>query len=59
MLYLTREQWDSLEELLNKVANEREQDSDGPGSFPTYNARKAMKMIQDLGMERCKPAYIT
>ncbi len=47
--------WDKLEELLNRVANEREQDSDGPGSTPTNNSYAAQKMIKKLNMMRRKP----
>ncbi len=47
--------WCDLERLLNKVANEREEDSDGPGNMPTANSYAAQTMIKTLGMERRKP----
>jgi len=44
--------WKALEKLLNSVANERQEDSDGPGSSPTANANSARAMLADFGMER-------
>ncbi|MEK7540872.1 MAG: hypothetical protein AAB529_01370 [Patescibacteria group bacterium] len=55
---IPEETWIELEELLNQVANEREEDSDGPGSMPTNNARKARFMLDKLWMERRKPGNI-
>ncbi len=55
---LSEGKWKKLEELLNDVANEREQDDEGPGSYPTGNARAAFKMIKELKMERRKPSHI-
>jgi len=37
-----------LEELLHRVANEREEDDSGHGSMPTGNARRARDMLQAL-----------
>ena len=50
--------WVKLEKLLNEVADERDQDDDGPGSMPTYNAQAARNMLSELLMERRKPAHI-
>lgn len=55
---ISEELWKELEELLNRVANERQQDSTGPGSGPSDNARGAYKIIKKLGMERRKPSNI-
>ena len=55
---LSDDMWKKLEELLNHVANEREQDDEGPGSDPTGNAHAAFNMIKELKMERRKPSYI-
>ncbi len=46
--------WAELEVLLNRVADEREQDHDGSGSCPTYNSYRAQAMIKKLEMERRK-----
>ncbi len=54
MPQINNEVWIELETLLNYVANEREQDHDGPGSCPTYNSYAAQAMIKKLEMERRK-----
>lgn len=48
------ELWQKLCEFLNHVADEREQDSTGPGSYPSYNASSARVLIDELGIERKK-----
>ena len=58
MRLISAKRWKELEELLNRVANEREEDRDGPGSAPTPNSRCAKDMLGDLKMERRKPAHI-
>lgn len=58
MKQVSDEHWEQLCVLLNRVANEREQDRDGPGSGPTYNSYAAQGMIKDLDIERKKPAHI-
>ncbi|MBI2054219.1 MAG: hypothetical protein HYT36_02710 [Candidatus Staskawiczbacteria bacterium] len=58
MKQISDEQWKELEEFLNQVANEREEDPCGPGSYPSNNATSALKMLRKLGMERRKPSYI-
>lgn len=44
--------WQELAMLLNRVADEREEDSDGPGSMPSDNARQAKKLMEKIGIER-------
>ena len=55
---LTIQQWDELSVLLNRVANEREEDRDGPGSYPSHNARSALETLSDLGIKRDKPRNV-
>ena len=38
---LTDEQWQEFDNFLQSVADEREQDSDGPGSCPSHNSNKS------------------
>lgn len=54
---LSDDQWQQIELLLNRVADEREQDRDGPGEDLTHNARSALQMLRDLNMERCWPRH--
>ncbi len=58
MKKVSDELWKELEELLNRVANEREQDDDGLGSMPTTNATLAQIMLDKLEMKKSKPAHI-
>jgi hypothetical protein len=51
---ISDEVWTELEELLNRVSNERKEDDDGPGSMPTGNAKAARDMLDKLWMERRK-----
>jgi hypothetical protein len=58
MRQISDRRWKKLEKFLNTVANEREEDSDGPGSAPSYNATAALNMIREFRMDRRKPAHI-
>jgi hypothetical protein len=51
-LNIPDELWYDLAVFLNLVADEREQDSEGPGSMPSDHARTARKILRELGMER-------
>lgn len=53
-LTLSEEQKKKLEAFLNQVADERDEDRDGPGSMPSHNAYKAMDLLKEFGMERKK-----
>ena len=55
---ITDELLAELETLLNRVADEREQDDDSPGSTRTDNAIQARHMLDKLCMERHKPNNI-
>ncbi len=55
---IPKETWEELEKLLNRLADEREQDDDGPGGMPTHNAKLARDMLDKLWMKRRKPAHI-
>lgn len=51
---ISDEQWRKLRELLNRVADEREEDTYGPGSGPPSNSYSAQSILKELGMERKK-----
>lgn len=56
--FKTEELWKKLAKFLNEIANEREQDSDGPGSAPTANSNSARKLMEELGIKRQKPSWL-
>ena len=54
MILISEHNLKELKKLLNRVADERAQDSDGPGSYPTHNAYAAREILQRLGLPREK-----
>jgi len=58
MKQISDELWQELDDFLNRVANEREQDPNGPGSYPTYNSNEARILMKKFRIERRNPVHL-